>query len=66
MDGVITQIIEHEGGAMDCHHRANSWRLKPLQQLGDYIPTEAHTHKHVDSPQELSSPVLKRDKWPVL
>ena len=47
MDAVITQITEHEGGAMDrCHHQANSWRLKPLQQLGDYTHTLTHTHTH--------------------
>lgn len=45
MDEVITRISEHEGGAIHCcHHRANSWRLKPLQQLGDY--THTHTHMH--------------------
>lgn len=69
MDEVITRIIEHEGGAMDrCHHRANSWRLKPLQQLGDYIHTSEHTHTqtHAHCPQELSSPELKRDKRPAL
>lgn len=42
MDEVITRISEHEGGATDrCHHQANSWRLKPLQQLDDY--TQTHT-----------------------
>lgn len=35
MDGVITRISEHEGGAMQCcHHRANSWRLKPPSTAG--------------------------------
>lgn len=70
MDEVITRISEHEGGAMDhCHHQANSWRLKPLQQLGDYIHTPAPTHTQTleHSPQELSSPILKRvwscDNW---
>lgn len=44
MDEVITRISEHEGGAIHCcHHRANSWRLKPLQQLGDYTHTQTDT-----------------------
>lgn len=35
MDEVITRISEHEGGAMQCcHHRANSWRLKPPSTAG--------------------------------
>lgn len=47
MDEVITRITEHEGGAMDCcHHWANSWRLKPLQQLGDYTHTQTRAHTH--------------------
>lgn len=69
MDEVITRITEHEGGAVDrCHHRANSWRLKPLQQLGDCIHTHKHTctQTHAHSVEDLPSPVLKRDKWPVL
>lgn len=50
MDEVITRISEHEGGATDrCHHQVNSWRQKPLQQLGDYMHTHAqsNTHKHM-------------------
>ena len=45
MDEVITRITEHEGGAMDrCHHQANSWRLKPLQQLADNTDTQTHAY----------------------
>lgn len=65
MDEVITWISEHEGGAMDrCHHQVNSWRQKPLQQLCDYIHTHAQAHAEVcaHSPQELPSPLLKRNK----
>lgn len=62
MGEVITRIIEHEGGATDrCHHWANSWRQKPLQQLGDYICAQAHI-KHAQSPQKLPSLVLERGK----
>lgn len=49
MDEVITRISEHEGGAIHCcHHRTNSWRLKPLQQLGD----DTHTHADMHAPTE--------------
>lgn len=61
MDEVITRISEHEGGAVDhCHHQANSWRQKPLQQLADF----KHAHAQADalSPGELPSPVLGKKK----
>lgn len=52
MDEVITRISDHEGGAMDhCHHQANSWRQKPLQQLADY--KNAHAQADALSPREL-------------